>query len=162
MLLKVTLMIAAALKGTNYIINPFHSLDLPQKSGHPYVADVIISDGESNDSSNPPDEASIYFTTVKHNNAVIFVVKVKKSLPVEFSRNNPSDVIEMLVYAQYLLTIYQQAKITEVLTDGANWYCMSLQRNESGSGYMKLLKYYCFLSTSPLEVVGMIPDLMKI
>ena len=56
---------------------------------------------------NPPDEGSTCFTTVQHNNAVILVVEVKKSLPVEFSRNDPSDVIEMLVYAQYLLIIYQ-------------------------------------------------------
>ena len=66
---------------------PFCSLDLPQKSGHPYVAEVMISDGELSDSSEPPDEPSTYFTTVQHNNAVILVVEVKKSLPVEFSRN---------------------------------------------------------------------------
>ena len=58
------------------------------------MADVIISDAESIYSLN---EASTSFTTVQRNNAVILVVEVKKSLSVEFSRNDPSDVISNLL-----------------------------------------------------------------
>ena len=87
-LLQVTLMKATAVKDTNYEIIPFHSLDL-QRSGHPYVADVIISNAESIDSSNEANEASTSFTTVQRNNAVILVVEVKNLYQLIFQVATP-------------------------------------------------------------------------
>ena len=70
-----------------------------------------------------------------------------------------SNVIEMLIYCRYLLTLHKQTSLVGVLTDGFNWHCMSLILTDNE--YMKVAKCYNFTNTDELTIIGTIPALLQ-
>ena len=156
-------MISASLKSNNYEVKPFHSLELPtnaKKVGHPYVVDMVISDSESSDNSTTLDEQSSV-ATVHKGRSLFMVIEVKKAVPAKFSMNEPTNVIEMLIYCKYLMTLYDhQTPLIGILTDGFSWHCMKLKPSDNGC--MGVLKYHNFTSTDELIVIGTIPGLLQI
>ena len=149
---------------------PFHTLEInTSKKGHPYVVDVIVE--SSSPSSQDEDlftssqgghssKQHSSFTMVSKNNSLLMVIEVKKSISVNFATNEPSDVIEMLIYSSYLLSIYNQSSsVLGILTDGLTWHCLRLQR--SNSNCMKLLKYCRITDKSEELVIGTIPRLLS-
>ena len=155
-------MMSAALKSNGCEVIPFHVLELPTKKvGHPYVADVVISESESSgDNSTISDDAlSASVVTVHRDRSLIMVIEVKKSISAKFFMSEPSDVIELLIYCKYLLTLHKQKSVLSVLTDGFSWHCMSLKLADNGC--MRILKYCNFTSTDELLIIGTIPALLE-
>ena len=85
-LLKVTLMMATALRYKQCKIVPYHVLELPgKKPGHPLIADMIIKESQSAESSSVGLSVSEsaaaeqpIITTISHNESVIMIVECKK------------------------------------------------------------------------------------
>ena len=46
------------------------------------------------------------------------VIEVKKKLAAEFSANDSDEVIELLIYCRYILTLYRQASVIGVVILG--------------------------------------------
>ena len=176
-LLKITLMIAISLNGCEVV--PFHSLELEtQKKGHPYVVDMIVeSRGDLSrpsasfqDETSSQDDTSFQgqnlseqhssFTMVSQNNSLLMVIEVKKTISVSFAANDPANVIEMLIYSLYLLSMRKQSSsILGILTDGLTWHCLSLQHSDNN--HMKLLKYCCISDKNEELIIGTIPHLLR-
>lgn len=117
-LMKVTLLMAVALKAQDCIIVSYHALELPaKKSGHPYVTDMLVTNLPKVTS----DEGSI--ATILKNEAILMIIECKKAVSQSFSMIDPSD-IEILIYCRYLLEIYKQGDIIGIVTDSINWHCM--------------------------------------
>ena len=166
-LFKVTLMMAIALKSSNYQIVPYHALELPlKKVGHPYTADMLIRDNKSDKSSSMScsddvdsvDEvAPIAAIAKKHN--IIMVVEIKKKLAAEFSANDPDEVLELLIYCRYILTLNKQAAVIGAMTDSATWHFFHLCCKDDIS--MNVTKYVHFTSTAESEILGVLPTLLE-
>lgn len=113
------------------------------------------------------------------------VVDIKKSVPMDFMMPNTSKILEILIYYHYLLKIKGTSTVLSVLTDGANWHCLSLEccRNDdrrvdresfnkirphaqNHQRYIKtsvthISKYSHFTSTLSLKFIGTIPKVLQ-
>ena len=145
-------MVAISMNGCEVL--PFHTLELnTSKKDHSYAVDMIVelrSDSTRLSVSSQGQHLSEQhssFIMVSQNKSLLMVITVKKSIPVNFAANEPADVIEMLIYTLYLLSMRNQSSsILGILTDGSTWHCLSLQQNNNKS--MKLLKYCCISDKS--------------
>ena len=151
--MKVTLLMAVALRTKDCTIVPYCALELPmKKSGHPYMTDMLVTKIPDTTSS---DEGSI--AAVLKNETILMIIECKKAVSLSFLMIDHSDVIEMLIYCQYLLEIYKQAEITGIMTDSINWHCIYIKK---GDPYMKIYKYVCFGSKKEEQIIGMLPKLL--
>ena len=74
------------------------------------------------------------------------VVEIKKSVPVDLMMSNPSDILEILIYCRYLMKINGTSAVLGVLTDGANWNCLSFECCGNDDS-IHISKYSHFTST---------------
>ena len=113
-LLKVTLMMATALKHKKFQIVPYHVLELPEKKpGHPYVADMIIK-GSKTESSSLTDKSveepvatdeQPAIATISYNKSVIMIIEFKKVVSPSIKLVVTNDLVEMIIYCRYITDI---------------------------------------------------------
>ena len=158
-LLKVTLLMAMALKPLNCKVVPYHALELPvNKRGNPFVVDMLVTE-PSEPSDTQADEPSSSVTMVSQEDAVVMVVEVKKSVSVLFQRAEPDDVIELLIYSRYILDLKKQNSIIGILTDSNTWHCIWLTRTDNLS--MEVRKYMSFETKEESKIIGTLPKLLS-
>ena len=149
---KITFLLTLVFRDTNYKITPFKHLMVTEgRRGHPYMSDIILSEEKEVEVENNS-------ITVAHSEELIMLVEVKKSISLELSLVDPSTVIEMLLYVQYLLMMYKQSKIIGAITDGSTWHCFNLEKKDDSH---LLVKKYAYIKDHDVWSVNNVPELLK-
>ena len=130
---------------------PFFSVDIPfKKKGPAYQTDYILTNTEIED---------IPKYKLIRGGKLVMVIEIKKTVNTNFTSIEPHDVLELMVYCQYLMRLYDEEMILGSLTDGRVWHTIKFGMEED---MLMIMKYGNIIAKDDMEVIGSVPNLLTL
>ena len=107
---KLTSLQAIYIQDTGYYITPFYNLQVPEgRKGHRYMSDFLVYNSA---------------LAVSKKQQLVMLLEVKKQISSDICMIDHSNIIEMLLYVRYLISLNCLNALIGGLTDGHNAHCV--------------------------------------
>lgn len=146
----------AALKENNEMkLIPFQNVNIPyKKRGPPYQTDFISTKEEPVTVPGPS-------MVILRKSIPQMIIEVKMSVPVDFSKLDNHDCIELLIYCTYIMSVHKIKTILGTITDGQTWHTIKSQKMATTNS-LAVMCYTQLSSTEMSIVVGNISKLLEL
>ena len=149
--LRIAMLLYLAFLNASFKLIPFFSVDIPfKKKGPAYQTDYILTNTEIED---------IPKYKLIRGGKLVMVIEIKKTVNTNFTSIEPHDVLELMVYCQYLMRLYDKEMILGSLTDGRVWHTIKFGMEED---MLMIMKYGNIIAKDDMEVIGSVPNLLTL